>query len=173
MAKSVRWFDRTFEFDLPLTEFPAIVERLARTPKRAADLVAGVAEELLSIRCDQKWSAKENLAHLVDLHSLDEQRLKDYLAGAEVLSVADLTNSRTETAGHNLVPIALVLDSLNKARLELTRDLRALSEKDLARTALHPRLSQPMRLLDWAYFVAEHDHHHLEKTRQAIIDAQD
>jgi hypothetical protein len=29
------------------------------------------------------------------------------------------------------------------------------------RTALHPRLKRPMRLVDLCFFVAEHDDHHL------------
>ncbi len=31
----------------------------------------------------------------------------------------------------------------------------------LGKTALHPRLKTPMRLIDSLYFVAEHDDHHL------------
>jgi hypothetical protein len=34
-------------------------------------------------------------------------------------------------------------------------------ETFIQRTALHPRLNVPMRVLDWAYFIAEHDDHHL------------
>jgi hypothetical protein len=30
-----------------------------------------------------------------------------------------------------------------------------------ARSMLHPRLQQPMRLVDHLYFAAEHDDHHL------------
>ena len=33
---------------------------------------------------------------------------------------------------------------------------------DLARTALHPRLRQPMSVTDLCFFVAEHDDHHLQ-----------
>jgi hypothetical protein len=31
----------------------------------------------------------------------------------------------------------------------------------LVRTAVHPRLGAPMRLIDHALFVADHDDHHL------------
>jgi hypothetical protein len=31
----------------------------------------------------------------------------------------------------------------------------------IVRTSLHPRLEQPMRVIDHALFVAEHDDHHL------------
>jgi hypothetical protein len=31
------------------------------------------------------------------------------------------------------------------------------------RTALHPRLNLPMRVIDLIYFIAEHDDHHLAR----------
>jgi len=37
-----------------------------------------------------------------------------------------------------------------------------------ARTSLHPRLKQPMRLVDHLHFVAEHDDHHLAKIWELI-----
>ena len=37
-----------------------------------------------------------------------------------------------------------------------------------ARTSLHPRLKQPMRLADHLYFVAEHDDHHVAKIWELI-----
>jgi hypothetical protein len=33
----------------------------------------------------------------------------------------------------------------------------------LSASAVHPRLQQPMRLVDMLYFVAEHDDHHLAR----------
>ena len=34
-------------------------------------------------------------------------------------------------------------------------------EQMLTRTSVHPRLNQPMRLIDSLFFVAEHDDHHI------------
>src|SRR5712691_3172412 len=160
MIQSIAWTARTFTFDLPLGTFPAVVERLRGTPARAAELLSGVSEELLSRRWEGKWSAKENLGHLADLQLLDDQRLREYLVGATALSAADPANHITEAACHNQVPIARLVEHLRASRLELARKLEALTEDEVARTALHPRLQQPMRLLDWVYFVAEHDDHH-------------
>jgi hypothetical protein len=42
------------------------------------------------------------------------------------------------------------------------------SDEQIVRTAVHPRLQMPMRLVDWAYFVAEHDDHHLARIRELI-----
>jgi selenocysteine lyase/cysteine desulfurase len=171
MINVIAWTARTFTFDLPLGTFPAVLERLRGTPARAAELVSGVAEELLSRRRNEKWSAKEHLGHLTDLQVLEEQRLAEFLAGAPVLSAADPANKVTEAAGHNQVPIALLLERLRTSRCEWMRKLEALTEEEVARTALHPRLQRPMRVLDWAYFVAEHDDHHLARARQAVLDA--
>jgi DinB superfamily len=171
VIKPVAWSTRTFTFDLPLGTFSSILERLGGTPARAAELVSGVSEELLSRRSNGKWSAKENLGHLGDLQPLDDRRLCEFLAGAPVLSAADPTNSITESARHDQAPTALLLESLRAGRLEWVRKLEALSEDEVARTALHPRLQCSMRLLDWAFFVAEHDDYHLARARQALRDA--
>ena len=171
MIQSVAWNTRTFTFNLPLGAFPAVLERLRGTAARAAELVSRVSEELLSRRWKGKWSAKENLGHLADLQPLDDQRLREYFVGAAALSAADPANHVTEAACHNQVPIARLVERLRAGRLELARKLEALTEDEVSRTALHPRLQQPMRLLDWAYFVAEHDDHHLARARQAILDA--
>jgi hypothetical protein len=40
-----------------------------------------------------------------------------------------------------------------------------LKDDQLLNTALHPRLKIPMRIVDLAYFVAEHDDHHLATIR--------
>jgi selenocysteine lyase/cysteine desulfurase len=172
MIKPVAWTARAFTFDLLLGVFPAVLERLRGTPAGAAELVSGVAEEVLSRRWNEKWSAKENLGHLADLNLLDEQRLQEYLAGASMLSPADPMNRITESAGHNQVPIALLLERLRTNRVNWVRKLEALTEGEVACSALHPRLQQPMRILDWTYFVAEHDDHHLALARQAIHAAQ-
>jgi len=43
----------------------------------------------------------------------------------------------------------------------LVREFENFSEDDVELTAHHPRLNMPMRLIDLAYFIAEHDDHHL------------
>jgi DinB superfamily len=167
MIPSINWTVRTFTFDMPLGAFPAVLERLRGTPARAAELAASFPESALSQRSNGKWSAKENLAHLTDLHPLDAARLKDFLAGAKMLTAADMTNPATEAADHNRVPIALLLERMRAARQGWILQLEELGEEEVARVAVHPRLKQPMRLLDWAYFIAEHDDHHLARARQA------
>ncbi len=46
-------------------------------------------------------------------------------------------------------------------REDLVARLEGLDDDVLTRTALHPRLRQPMSAVDLCFFVAEHDDHHL------------
>lgn len=166
---SVAWTDRRFTFDLPAASFPSVLERLRGTPARFGDLVSGVREKSLSVRVNRKWSVKEHLGHLADLHALEEQRLREFLAGVPVLSAADMTNRVTETASHNLTPVFLLLERLRRLRVALVRNLEMLTDEQITRTALHPRLQQTMRVLDWAYFITEHDDHHLSQARRLLL----
>jgi hypothetical protein len=40
------------------------------------------------------------------------------------------------------------------------------SPAEFERSALHPRLKQPMRAIDLCLFVAEHDDHHLARVAE-------
>jgi hypothetical protein len=50
--------------------------------------------------------------------------------------------------------------------------LEELKVDQVAIVAIHPRLQTPMRLLDWIYFVAEHDDHHFAQARRVITTLQ-
>ncbi|HSF14554.1 MAG TPA: DinB family protein [Vicinamibacteria bacterium] len=169
MIEPGKWMERSWKFDLPVSYYPNLLERVRGTPTRAASLVARVPERALEIRTGTSWSAKEHIAHLDDLHELDETRLREFLSGAEVLTGADMTNSRTETAGHNETSIIEILERFASHREELVLELEPLSEKAILTSSLHPRLRQKIRLIDWVFFVAEHDDHHLVRARRAIV----
>ena len=162
------WTQRTFSFDFPIGVFPGIIERLRGTPARIAELVSGVPDAMLIRRIADRWSVNEHIGHLIDLDELDHTRLDEFLAGAPTLSAADMTNRRTQEAGYNDVATNTILEYFRARRSELVERLEALSDEQVARTAAHPRLQKQMRLVDWTYFVAEHDDHHLARIRELI-----
>jgi hypothetical protein len=168
MIEPIPWTERKFTFDQPVGVFPTLLKRLRGTPVRAAGLVAGLPETTLAARSNGSWSVKEHLGHLDDLQPLDDKRLREFLSRAPILSPADMSNRATEEANHRGTAIADILRRLSAGRSELVGKLEALNETEVSITALHPRLQKPMRLLDWAYFVAEHDDHHLAKARRVI-----
>lgn len=162
------WTERRFNFDFPLGVFPGIVERLRGTPARIAELVKGVPHNMLIRRVDGRWSANEHIGHLIDLDVLDHTRLDEFLGRATTLSAADMTNRRTHEAGYNDVAAATILEYLRSRRADLVARLEALTDEQVALTAVHPRLGVSLRVVDWAYFVAEHDDHHLARIRELI-----
>lgn len=166
MIAMKKWFDRSFDFDLPVWLFPNTVERLHGTPARAEELVSRVPTPFLTRREGTGWSIQENLGHLLDLEPLWLGRVEDILDGKPHLREADLTNSKTHTAQHNAKSVEEILRSFRRAREQLVERVESLDEAMVEQTAVHPRLEQPMRLLDLLYFVAEHDDHHLAWSRR-------
>jgi uncharacterized damage-inducible protein DinB len=158
---SGKWFSRTFDLGLPADAAPEILNRLRSAPARLAAAVEGLSPEVLTKRRDNKWSIQENAGHLFDLESLWDQRLDDYARGAKSLRPADLENRKTHEANHNLRPISDILSDFRNARHAIVEKIAGMSPAELTRTALHPRLQQPMTVVDLCYFVAEHDDHHL------------
>ena len=159
--RRTKWFEREFDFSLPVGVFPCVVERLRGTPARLEELVRSLPPRVLTARRGNSWSIQEHVGHLIDLDELHEGRLEDYARRLDTLRPADLTNRKTYEAGHNSAALEDLLARFRAARESFVRRLEALSEAEVAASALHPRLGKQMRVIDMALFVAEHDDHHL------------
>ena len=157
------WFERKFTFDFPLELYPNVCARLRGAPARLEEITREIPPEHLTHKPDGKWSIQEHAGHLLDLEPLWESRVCDFLAGAETLTAADLSNQKTDEADHNACSLHEILAAFRNAREAKVTQLDKLCREDFARTALHPRLQQPMRMMDHVYFVAEHDDHHLAR----------
>jgi hypothetical protein len=159
----IKWTDRQFDFNFPAELYPEIIERVRGTPARLEDLMRTVPAELLTRQEDDRWSMQENAGHLLDLESLFNQRLDEYLAGAAELHAADMSNRKTYEASHNEQKLDQILSSFREQRLRIASRLDRLDSDMFARKALHPRLKVQMRLVDMLYFQAEHDDYHLAR----------
>ena len=155
------WFERKFELGLPPDAFADVLERIRGTPARLEERIMMLPGEAFDRRFGESWTIQENVGHLLDLEPLWSGRLDDLLEEAAVLREADLTNRRTHEAGHNTEPIAALLAAFRDSRHTVVRRLEALPDEAFERSALHPRLNQPMTAVDLFFFVAEHDDHHL------------
>jgi hypothetical protein len=172
MIPLARWFTRAFDHELPAGLYPAVLERLRGMPARAAALLHEFPEPLRRWRIESSWSAQQHIGHLDDLHDLDMRRLQDFLSGSAVLSAADPANRRTHDANHNDTPTDILLERVRAHRVEFADRLEALDEAMVERRAQHPRLQRQMRVIDWMYFVAEHDDHHLASAREIMKTAR-
>jgi uncharacterized damage-inducible protein DinB len=164
MPNRVPWIERKFSFDFPADIFPELIERLRGTPARCAELVAGLAPEIVTTKEGQTWSMQENIGHLADVDDgLFTIRLGDYERGEAKLTPADMSNPRTHAANHNARSIDEVLDGFRAVRMGIVDRLESMPPERFAQAAQHPRLDQPMRLADMLYFFSEHDDYHLAR----------
>lgn len=163
------WIERKFNFDFPPEKWPDLLERLRGLPSRAEDRIRGLSPEILTRRPKvEGWSIQQNIGHLIDLEYLPMRRIDQILSGQRNLIAADMTNKKTHDAGHNERPIAELLRELRAERTALVDKFESLRDEDWAKSGLHPRLQTPMRIVDVAYFTAEHDDYHMGRIGELI-----
>jgi hypothetical protein len=166
----IRWVDRTFSFGLDTGLLPATLERLRGAPVRLADMLRSVPDDRLSTGPSGKWSIKEHIGHLIDLETgLHAPRLDDFRTRTTVLRPWDGTNRMTSEAGYSIRQADKLIDRFGGIRRHFVDRLISLPEDVHRHQALHPRLGVMMRPVDMAFFVAEHDDHHLAAIR-GILD---
>jgi uncharacterized damage-inducible protein DinB len=169
MSSVPAWFERNFEFSFPCDQYPNLCVRLWGTPARLEEMLHRVAREVLVRKLGEKWSAQEHAGHLLDLESLWSARVTDFLTGNTELATADLSNRKTHEANHNARRTGEILADFRSARMQLLNRVSKLEREVFSRSMLHPRLKQPMRLVDHLFFAAEHDDHHLAKIWELIL----
>lgn len=168
MTDRMRWFSRKFAFDVEPWAFPNLIERVRGTPARLEERLRALDTPTLTTRVGDRWSIQENAGHMLDLEPLWALRLDDFERGADRLSPADLENRKTHDANHNATPLEDILSAFRRVRGEIVAQLERYDEAMITRTSRHPRLDQPMRVIDLTLFVAEHDDHHLA-TMSALL----
>jgi uncharacterized damage-inducible protein DinB len=168
MSPLQAWFERKFAFDLPLSLLPNVLERLRGGPARLEERVSSLRPDVLTSRVNDTWSIQENVGHLGDLEPLWIHRAEQLLAGETALAVADLTNRVTHEANHNAATLRGLLERFRSLRGKFVSLLEGAEPDALQRAARHPRLGTPMRLLDIAFFTAEHDDHHLARITELL-----
>lgn len=165
--EQIRWTDRNFTFDFPVTMFPVYIARLRSSYPSIRYLVSELAPKQLVKPIRGGWSVKQHIGHLTDLEELHSGRLDDYRRHLDVLRPADMQNRKTETADHNAADIEALLSDFARERTQFIDKLLSFDSEDLESSAQHPRLQMPMRIVDLACFVAEHDAHHIARMWEA------
>jgi hypothetical protein len=164
----IKWIERSFNFNYPVELYPQIIERVRGASARLDEYLNGAPAEVLTRRDEGRWSIQENAGHLFDLDALTLERIEQYVAGVPVLHAADITNKATSEANYNNVPAATIAKLFRERRLEVVNRLESLDAQMFARSAIHPRLNIPMRLVDFVFFEAEHDDYHLARINELL-----
>jgi len=159
------WLDYQWAFTAPVGMYRAICERLRGTPARIEELLGDLPEDSDLRPAPDRWSICEHAGHLAMAEGLWQKRIREFLAGAERLTAADMRNTATEESHFNQQPLEELLDDFRRARSGTMAMLDPLTLDHAARAAHHPRLGVSMRLVDLCTFMAEHDDHHLATVR--------
>jgi uncharacterized damage-inducible protein DinB len=162
------WFERKFKFDLPPQMYPNVVERVRGTPARLEEKLRGLPDKILKRHPEKGWSIQELAGHLLVVETLWHKRNEDFKAGKAELFAADVENSRTKETDFHKIPIEKILKDFRASREKLVAFLDSVSDNQVTLSARHPRLNQPMRIIDHAFFIAEHDDHHLAQMSTRI-----
>jgi uncharacterized damage-inducible protein DinB len=165
--KRTKWFDRVFPPQQDVGIFPCLMERLEGTAARLTNKIEPIKYNTL-VLTDGKWSIKKEIGHLIDLEPLWLARILQIIDNQKDLKTTDLANTKTHETNHNARDFADLIQEFRQHRDELMLVLRDVTEADLEKAAVHPRLGTPMRIIDLAYFVAEHDDHHLAQITSLI-----
>ena len=168
-----KWFDRKFDFAFEQNIFPSIIERLEKTPLLLKNNIDKIPIKQLTNKENGKWSILENIGHLVDLEPIWQERLEDILNNKVEMRSVDLENKKTDLANHNEKSVVVLLDEFTNIRTLSLNKLNELSVEDVYKSALHPRLKTPMRIMDLFFFVAEHDDHHVSRIKELNKLSQD
>ena len=166
MSDRIQWFDRKFNFGNLTGTIDNILERLKGTPIRLQSKISQISSDLYIVNSGEAWSIQENVGHLLDLEPLWLGRVEDMVEGEKILRPTDLKNAKTFDAQHNRKPMGELLANFQQERTKLVVRVEQLSDRAEELQGNHPRLGTPMRLIDLAYFVAEHDDHHLASISQ-------
>lgn len=161
--QNMKWFERKFQFDVPVELFPNVIERLRGTPARLEEKLLPLPAVVRRRKVGEEWSLQEHAGHLIDLDELHFGRLLDFEAGVKDLRPADLQNRKTYEARWNEREASALCAQFRLEREKFIHKAESFSAEYWGRTGIHPRLKQPMRLIDMCLFVAEHDDHHLAK----------
>ena len=160
--KQTKWFDRQFPIIRDNGLLPAIIERLEGTGARLFSKIERVDFTQVRVIYGQ-WSIKKEIGHLLDLEPLWIERANQILNNVPSLIAADLSNKKTNETNHDDRDAIDLVTEFSKSRQQLVYLLRNIKDEDLDKASVHPRLGTPMKVVDLAYFVAEHDDHHLAR----------
>ena len=166
IMKRIKWFDRKFDFAFEQNIFPSIIERLEKTSLLLKNNIDKIPIKQLTNKKNGKWSVQENIGHLIDLEPVWQGRLEDILNDEIEMRSVDLENKKTDLANHNEKSIAVLLNEFINIRTLTLNKLNELCVEDVYKSALHPRLKTPMRIMDLFFFVAEHDDHHVARIKE-------
>ncbi len=114
-----------------------------------------------------KWSAKENLAHLARYHEVFLDRMQQILTSQRPVIQRYRAEDDPDWPHWQGLPANEVLERLRSLRARLLAAVEQLSDEDLSRAGHHSRFGD-MSLAQWLEFFLLHEAHHLLLVMQRV-----
>jgi uncharacterized damage-inducible protein DinB len=148
-----------------------VLERLVGTPARLYGKISRFDSMDLIVSNGPKSSIKTEVGHLIDLEPLWVEQIDQIVAASPEITVADMTNKKANMGRRDIRRIYDLLFRFKLAREQTVLKFRSLEDEDLHKFSIHPGLKNPVRIIDLAYFIAEHDDHHLSQITRMMIQS--
>lgn len=162
------WTERVLAFGRPAGELPLLLERLLGTPARIRGMAMQVPLEVLNLRRSGSWSVLEHIAHLLVLQDQMERRLVDHLERRTHLCTIDLSGQEARLHRERGRELGDLLEEFRLKRRWFVERIDEMDDGQLAHRALHPCTGELRSVVDMAFYMAEHDDHHLAVMRRLI-----
>lgn len=163
----IKWNELNYEINTN-DKLPLILERLIGTSARIEDKVKRYSLIAIIKKQNKEWSVAEHIGHLGLLERVWSLRVKEILENKEVMSNYYISDVEFEANKFNEINVADLIAGFRIKRERLCNKIATLSSEELDYISLHPRLNKKMKIVDLAYFIAEHDDYHLAKITQLL-----
>lgn len=138
----------------------ALLQRL-ESGLSALELILKAPPEALDAHpIPEKWSARQNLAHLGRFHEVFLARLEQILAEDNPRLVSRTPENDPDLAGWMELPTLEIIRRMQALRPKILERLRGLSDAESARTGVHA-LFGPMNIGELLEHFLVHEGHHL------------
>jgi len=124
-------------------------------------LISGLSEEELKFRpIPEKWSVKENIAHLTCYQPRVISRTNQILMEDNPTFSAYIPEEDPKFSKFLSMSIVELLGHLKEKRTEIVNIISKLSNEQLKRTGSHSKFGE-MNIIEWTEFFLLHEAHHL------------
>ena len=139
----------------------SISTRLEYQHQTIGELIQGYTEDELKIRViPDKWSAFENIVHLVSYQLVFQQRIVRILIESNPLFRRYVAENDPAFDEYLQQPLDQLKDNLYSARKQIYQQLHTIPDEQLLCTGQHP-LYGTLSLIQWTEFFLLHEAHHL------------
>jgi len=141
--------------------YSALVCRLKTQHLAVAEIVKHIDEQRLNHHPEpNKWSIKDNIAHLVSYQPVFIGRVHQMLKGDTPVFNAYRADNESDFIEAQGLPLADLLSKLNGNRRQILELITNLPDDQLSLKGTHPKYGT-MMITEWTEFFLLHEAHHL------------